>query len=45
MLVVAAFSLVIYYWALATALTREETLARVAAQGSQDDLPDTGLHH
>jgi amino acid transporter len=45
MLIVAAFSLVIYYWALATALPREETLALIARQSGQDDLPDTGLHH
>ena len=42
---VAGFSLIIYYWALATALPREETLALVAAQSGQDELPDTGLHH
>ena len=31
MLIVAAFSLVIYYWAMATGLSREETLDLVAA--------------
>jgi amino acid transporter len=45
MLIVAAFSLVIYYWAIFTALPREETLALIARQSGQDDLPDTGLHH
>ncbi len=45
MLIVAAFSLVIYYWAIFTALPREETLELIARQSGQDDLPDTGLHH
>ncbi len=45
MLIVAAFSLVIYYWAIFTALPREETLALIARQSGQDELPDTGLHH
>jgi amino acid transporter len=44
-LVVAAFSLVIYYWAIHTSLSREETLELVAAQSGVEDLPDTGLHH
>jgi hypothetical protein len=39
------FSLVIYYWAMYTGLTREETLELVAAQSGQEELPDTGLHH
>jgi amino acid transporter len=45
MLIVAAFSLVIYYWAIFTALPREETLALIARQSGQQELPDTGLHH
>ena len=44
-LIVAAFSLVIYYWAVATRLSREDMLERVSRQSGVDDLPDTGLHH
>ncbi len=44
-LIVAVFSLVIYYWAMYTGLSREETLDLVARQSGQDELPDTGLHH
>jgi hypothetical protein len=44
-LIVAAFSLVIYFWAVATRLPREQMQERVARQAGQDDLPDTGLHH
>jgi amino acid transporter len=44
-LIVVVFSLVIYYWAMYTGLTREETLELVAAQSGQEELPDTGLHH
>ena len=44
-LIVAAFSLAIYYWAMYTGLTREETLELVARQSGVEDLPDTGLHH
>ena len=44
-LVVAVFSLVIYYWAMYTGLSREETLDLVARQSGQEELPDTGLHH
>jgi len=44
-LIVVVFSLVIYYWAMYTGLSREETLDLVARQSGQDDLPDTGLHH
>jgi amino acid transporter len=44
-LIVAVFSLVIYFWAMATRLPREQMQERVAAQAGQDDLPDTGLHH
>ena len=42
---VAGFSLVIYYWALATSLPREETLELIGRQSGLDELPDTGLHH
>jgi amino acid transporter len=45
MLIVAAFSLVIYYWAMFTSLPREETLELIARQSGQQELPDTGLHH
>ncbi len=41
----AAFSLVIYYWAMYTALPREETLELIARQSGVEELPDTGLHH
>ena len=45
-LVVAGFSLIIYYWALATSLPREETLhAHRQAERAWTNLPDTGLHH
>jgi len=44
-LVVAGFSLAIYYWAIFTSLPREESLALIARQSGQDELPDTGLHH
>jgi amino acid transporter len=44
-LIVAVFSLVIYYWALFTALPREETLALIERQSGERELPDTGLHH
>ncbi len=45
MLIVAVFSLVIYYWAMAVKLPREAMLQRVAEQSGIQDLPDTGLHH
>ena len=44
-LIVAAFSLVIYFWAIATRLPREQMMERVAEQSGVEDLPDTGLHH
>ncbi len=44
-LVVAGFSLIIYYWALATSLPREETLNLITRQSGHEELPDTGLHH
>jgi|SRR5580658_2777243 amino acid transporter len=45
MLIVLAWSLVIYYWAVACRLPREQMLQRVAAQSGVEELPDTGLHH
>jgi amino acid transporter len=45
MLIVAAFSLAIYYWAMFTGLPREETLELIARQSGVEELPDTGLHH
>jgi amino acid transporter len=45
MLIVAGFSLVIYYWAMFTSLPREESLALIARQSGQGELPDTGMHH
>jgi amino acid transporter len=45
MLVTAAFSLAIYYWAMWTKLPREEMLLLVNKQGSEPELPDTGVHH
>jgi amino acid transporter len=44
-LVVAGFSLIIYYWAIYTALPREEMLNLIARQSGQHELPDTGMHH
>jgi amino acid transporter len=40
LLVIAVFSLVIYYWAMAVKLPREEMLALVAKQGSDDPAAD-----
>ena len=43
--VVAAFSLVIYYWAVAVSLPREEMLRLVAMQSERmADVPDTPRH-
>jgi len=44
-LILLAWSLIIYYWAVASRLPREKMLERVAAQSGVEDLPDTGLHH
>jgi amino acid transporter len=41
--VIAAFSLVIYYWALAVKLPREEMLALVEAQSGEEDVPPPTL--
>jgi amino acid transporter len=45
LLIVVIFSLVIYYWAIYTGLSREETLEMIARQSGQEELPDTGMHH
>ena len=45
MLIVAAFSLAIYYWAMYTKLPREEMLLLVNRQAGEQELPDTGIHH
>jgi len=47
MLIVAVFGLVIYYWAMATRLPREEMLNlvnRQAAHGAEDELPPAPSH-
>jgi amino acid transporter len=45
LLVVAGFSLAIFYWAVWARLPREEMLALVEKQGAVPDLPETGLKH
>ena len=45
MLIVAVFSLVIWFWAMRTKLPREEMLALVNRQADQPELPDSGIHH
>ena len=45
MLVVAGFSLAIYYWAMYTRLPRDEMLLLVNRQSGENELPDTGIHH
>jgi amino acid transporter len=44
-LIVAAFSVAIYLWAMRTKLPRDEMLLLVNKQGGQPELPDTGVHH
>jgi amino acid transporter len=44
-LVVAVFSLIIWFWAMRTKLPREEMLLLVNRQSDQPELPDTGIHH
>ena len=44
-LVVTAFSLIIYYWAMAVKLPRQEMLDLVNRQSGEEELPDTGIHH
>lgn len=43
LVVIAAFSLVIYYWAMAVKLPRGEMLALVAAQSAEEDVPPPTL--
>jgi amino acid transporter len=45
MLVVAAFSLVIYFWAMATRLPTNEMLDLVNRQAAPSDIDETPLHH
>jgi amino acid transporter len=45
MLVVAAFSVAIYFWAMYTRLPRDEMLLLVNRQSGEQELPDTGIHH
>ena len=45
MLVVAAFSVGIWLWAMRTKLPREEMLLLVNRQHGEEELPDTGIHH
>ena len=42
MLVVAGFSLAIYFWAMYTRLPRDEMLLLVNRQAGEQELPDTG---
>ncbi len=44
-LIVAAFSVVIYYWAMRTKLPREEMLALVNKQAGAGDDPMADVHH
>ena len=44
-LIVVAFSVAIYFWAMRTKLPREEMLLLVNKQGEEPELPDTGIHH
>ena len=44
MLIVAAFSVVIYYWAMRTKLPREEMLLLVNRQHGEEELPDAPHH-
>jgi amino acid transporter len=45
LLTVAGFSLIIWFWAMATKLPREEMLLLVNKQHGEPELPDTGIHH
>jgi amino acid transporter len=44
MLIVAAFSVVIYYWAMRTKLPREEMLLLVNRQHGEEELPEAPRH-
>jgi ABC-type dipeptide/oligopeptide/nickel transport system permease component len=43
LLIIAAFSLVIYFWAVAVRLPREEMLELVSAQAGEEDVPPATL--
>jgi amino acid transporter len=43
LVIIAAFSIGIYYWAMATRLRREEMLALVEAQSGEEDVPPPTL--
>ena len=45
MVVVAGFSLIIYYWAQATRLPREEMLNLVGRQATEEEPPGPALRH
>jgi amino acid transporter len=45
MLVVAGFSLIIWFWAMRTKLPRSEMLDLVSRQSGEQELPDSGVHH
>ena len=45
MLVIAGFSLAIYYWAMWTKLPREEMVTLVNKQASAGDDPMSDVHH
>jgi hypothetical protein len=44
MLVVAGFSVAIYFWAMATKLPRNEMLTLVNKQGGESELPEAPRH-
>jgi amino acid transporter len=44
MLVVAAFSVAIYFWAMRTRLSRDEMLTLVNKQGGEEELPQAPRH-
>jgi hypothetical protein len=44
MLIVAAFSVAIYFWAMATRLPRDEMLLLVNRQGGEEELPQAPRH-
>jgi amino acid transporter len=44
-LIVAAFSLIIYYWAMRAKLPREETLALISRQDGEQELLGAGIRH
>jgi hypothetical protein len=44
MLIVAAFSVAIYFWAMRTKLSRDEMLRLVNKQGGEEELPQAPHH-